>query len=154
MGNNKIINLCEEGAGAGRAMGAHGHFGGAGETGCPFVPQGALHSPGAARDGRKDREGGCAHGAGVPGVPVSPLRHAFPPRSKPPPFKTPSPSPADHAAGFMERDVLAEIPPSPPSALNPQPALPGRPHDTEHAKTASFCLCISNLFYLFDISHT
>lgn len=70
------------------------------------------------------------------------------------PFPPPSPRRADHAAEFMKSDVLAEIPPSLPSALNPQPALPGRPHDTEHAKTASFCLCISNLFYLFDISHT
>lgn len=99
---------------------------------------------------------GAGSGPGHPrraGVPAPPSR-AFPPCSKASPLKPLSPPRADHAAEFMERDVLAEIPPSLPSALNPQPALPGRPHDTEHAKTASFCLCISNLFYLFDISHT
>lgn len=84
---------------------------------------------------------------GIPPCSALPRFHVFP-------FKSLSPFRAGHVAEFMERDVLAEIPPSLPSALNPQPALPGRPHDTEHAKTASFCLCISNLFYLFDISHT
>lgn len=78
----------------------------------------------------------------------SPLRSNSSPLNPVPPAR------ADHGAGFMASAVLAEIPPSLPSALNPQPALPGRPPDTEHAKTASFCLCISNLFYLFDISHT